>query len=122
PHFLGFAEAMWGWLLTKQGDVAAGIEHLRQGAAGWRSQGSDLWRPYWLALLSEAYGKAGQIDEGLAALTEALSIVERTGESFYEAELYRLKGALALWQFNLRGSTFGAINSKDSIADPGAAI
>jgi predicted ATPase len=98
------------------GDVAAGIEHLRQGAAGWRSQGSDLWRPYWLALLSEAYGKAGQIDEALAALTEALSIVERTGESFYEAELYRLKGELTLRQFNVRGSTFGAINSKDFIA------
>jgi len=51
-----------------------------------------------LGLLAEAYGKAGQRDEGLTALTEALAIVEKNGECYYEAELYRLKGALLLDQ------------------------
>ena len=52
-----------------------------------------MCRPYHLALLAEAYGKAGQGEEGLTALAEALAVVDRTGERMYEAELYRLKGA-----------------------------
>ena len=49
-----------------------------------------------LALLAEAYGKAGQVEEGLTALAEALAVVDKTGERYYEAELYRLKGELTL--------------------------
>jgi predicted ATPase len=45
---------------------------------------------------AEAYGKAGQAGEGLSTLAEALAIVDKTGERFYEAELYRLKGELTL--------------------------
>ena len=45
-----------------------------------------------------AYRKAGKVEEGLTALAEALAAVDRTGERFYEAELYRLKGELTLAQ------------------------
>ena len=34
--------------------------------------------------------------EGLTALAEALAAVNKTGERYYEAELYRLKGTLTL--------------------------
>jgi predicted ATPase len=47
-------------------------------------------------LLAEAYGKTGQVEKGLTALTEALAAVDSTGERWYEAELYRLKGQLRL--------------------------
>jgi predicted ATPase len=67
-------------------------------------------RPYSLALLAVGYGKAGQSDEGLSALAEALALVERTGERFYEAELYRLKGELTLQKFQVSGSTFQAVS------------
>jgi predicted ATPase len=46
--------------------------------------------------LAEACGKAGQIDEGMHALEEALEAVQNHGERFYEAEVYRLKGALLM--------------------------
>ena len=36
----------------------------------------------------------GQADEGLATVTEGLSLVECTGERMYEAELHRLQGEL----------------------------
>src|SRR5262249_47447304 len=49
-----------------------------------------------LALLAEAYGKVGQAEEGLNVLSEALSLVHKTGECNYEADLYRLKGELVL--------------------------
>jgi predicted ATPase len=40
----------------------------------------------------------GQPEAGLAVLTEALTLVETTGERLYEAELHRLRGALLLQQ------------------------
>ena len=69
---------------------------MRQGLAAWRATGAEFVRPYYLALLAEAYGKGGQVEEGLSVLAEALVIANRTGERFYEAELYRLKGELSL--------------------------
>ena len=39
-------------------------------------------------------------------LAEALTVVDKTGERFYEAELYRLKGELTLQQFKVQGSKF----------------
>ena len=61
-----------------------------------RATGTELCRPWLLALTAEAYGQAGQAGEGLAVLTEALALVEATDERWYEAELYRLKGTLSL--------------------------
>jgi hypothetical protein len=58
--------------------------------------GAELSRPHLLALLAEVYGKVGQAEEGLTLLTEALAAIEKNGERYYEAELYRLKGQLVL--------------------------
>jgi class 3 adenylate cyclase/tetratricopeptide (TPR) repeat protein len=69
---------------------------IRQGLATWRATGAELDRPYFLALLAEMQGKMGQAEEGLRVVGEALAIVERTEERFYEAELHRLKGELTL--------------------------
>ena len=63
-------------------------------------------RPYHLALLAEAYGKTGQVEERLTALAEALTVADKTGERYYEAELYRLKGELTLQKFQVSGSKF----------------
>src|SRR5262249_48694687 len=63
-------------------------------------------RPYHLALLAEAYGKARRVEEGLTALAEALEVVDNTGERWCEAELYRLKGQLTLQKFQVPGSKF----------------
>src|SRR4030095_3158473 len=73
-----------------------GITQMRQGLAALQAFGSEIERPCFLALLAEACGKAGQAEKGLAALAEALSMVDKSGERFYEAEVYRLKGELTL--------------------------
>jgi predicted ATPase len=87
-----------GWLLTEGGKEEEGITQMRHGLAAYRARGAGLRRSYFLALLVEAYGKAGQIEEGLSVSAEALAGVDKTGEHFYEAELYRLKGQLTLQQ------------------------
>jgi len=52
----------------------------------------------YLAFLARACEIAGQIDEALTLLDEALQIVERTGERWFAAELNRHKGRLLLRQ------------------------
>ncbi len=86
-----------GWALAEKGQVADGIAQVRQAATFRRGRG-DLSRPFYLTLLAEAYRKAGQIEEGLTSLAEALDTVDKTGERWYEAELYRIKGELLLAQ------------------------
>jgi predicted ATPase len=49
-----------------------------------------------LGLLAECCERAGLIDEALDHLATALDAAERTGEQFYLAEIYRLRGE---WQF-----------------------
>ena len=56
--------------------------------------------------------------EGLSAVSEALTLVNRTGERFYEAELYRLKGELTLQQFKVQGSKFSLTDSRPLKPDP----
>jgi predicted ATPase len=95
-HWLAAGTIWQGWGLSEQGQGTEGIAQIHQGVAGWRACGVELWRPYFLALLAEAYGNGGQAEEGLHVLGEALAAVEKTGERFYEAELYGLKGELLL--------------------------
>jgi predicted ATPase len=87
-----------GWALAQQGHAKEGIEQLREGLRGMRATGAEAMRPSFLALLAETYGTLSQPEAGLAALTEALTIIRTTGERWEEPELYRLKGALLLQQ------------------------
>jgi predicted ATPase len=75
---------------------------------------------HFLALLAEAYGKVGKAGEGLTALAEALTVADKTGERFYEAELYRLKGQLTLQRLNVQGSTFNVANPQSLTPNPQA--
>ena len=57
-----------------------------------------MYRPFFLADLAGAYGKAGQAQHGLSVMAEALALVEKTDERYYEAESHRIKGELLLMQ------------------------
>jgi predicted ATPase len=98
----GFAQLFsWGtmwqsWSLVVQGQTKEGIAQLRQHLAARLQQNIQLSRPSVLGLLAEAYGRAGQAEDGLTVLDEALGLVHRTGERHGEADLYRLKGELLL--------------------------
>ena len=51
-----------------------------------------------MVLLAETAGHAGQVEEGLRLLAEALTIMEANGQGDMLAEAYRLYGALLLRQ------------------------
>jgi adenylate cyclase len=87
------------WALVQQGKQSAeALARLYQRPAAYWAAGAEPERAYWLALLAEAHGTAGQTAEGLDRLKEALVVVEESGVHHWEAELYRLTGELLLQQ------------------------
>jgi predicted ATPase len=87
-----------GWVTVKNGDVAEGISLLRSGSIAYRDTGAETWMPYYTALLARACEIAGQVEEAVAQLDDALLTVERTGLRWLAAELNRHKGQLLLRQ------------------------
>jgi predicted ATPase len=93
---LAVGPIMRGWALAMQGQGAEGLTQLRQGLDAYRATGAAYQRPHFLSMLAEVHSSLGQPEAGLTALSEALALVETTGERYYEAELHRLKGELLL--------------------------
>jgi TOMM system kinase/cyclase fusion protein len=93
-YYLAWGTMMQGWAVADQGQDAEGFDQMRKGLAGIQATGAALRQPYYLGLLAEASGTVGHLGDGLAMLAEALTVVARTGERWFEAELHRLKGEL----------------------------
>ena len=98
PPLVGFGTCWRGWALAMQGQDEAGLAQLRQGLAAIMATGQTLSQPLCLVLLAEAAGHAGQVEEGLRVLAEALTTFEASGRGDMLAEVYRLQGALLLRQ------------------------
>jgi len=98
PIWTGVGTTLRGGALVEQGQGEEGLAEMRQGLAVYQATGAELARPYWLALLAEGYAKLGRLEDGLSTLNEALTAAHNTGECWWEAELYRLKGGLLLQQ------------------------
>jgi len=98
PDHVTYGTIMRGWALAMQGQWEEGIAQTQQGLVAQHASGSQIARPHFLALLTEAHAAAGQAEAGLDVLAEALALVDHTGERYWEAEIYRLKGDLLLQQ------------------------
>jgi predicted ATPase/DNA-binding SARP family transcriptional activator len=95
-EWLPLATASRGWTLAERGEVEEGINQMRQGLATYRATGSLMFVSYFLILLARAHLQAGRTTEAGSALEEALATMELTEGRLWEAEIYRLQGAVAL--------------------------
>src|SRR5271165_3926602 len=85
-----------GYLLAETGSAADAISMIRTSLDAWRSTGSTLRVPTDLSYLASAYLKVGQFDNAERCIREAMDAVESTDERWYEAEVNRIAGELAL--------------------------
>jgi len=90
-----------GWALAEQGQSEEGISQMRQGQATCQAVGAEIFHSYFLVLLAERMGKRGSRGR-TGGTRRALTVVDKTGERFYEAELYRLRGELTLAQSSVQ--------------------
>ena len=92
--FRAQSTVLLGWATAVGGESDLGIAHIREGLTAWQSTGTGMRRPYFLALLADALLRADRIDEGLEIIIEAEALIEHSGETRWQAETVRLKGAL----------------------------
>jgi predicted ATPase len=98
PHWMAQATVTRGWAVAEEEHNQEGIAQIREGLAAFRAIGNGALLPHALSLLAEACRKAGRLDDGLSALTEALSAANEHEIRHYEAEMHRLRGELLLKQ------------------------
>ncbi|WP_189044659.1 AAA family ATPase [Aliidongia dinghuensis] len=106
PFYRAWGAIFRGRARVQDGDVAGGITLLREGVAAYRDTGAVMWLPHFIDLLAAGCQSAGQIAEAATLLDEAVELVARTGERWFETELKRHKGQLLLRQ----GDTEAAAN------------
>ncbi|MCK1615531.1 AAA family ATPase [Bradyrhizobium sp. 159] len=91
PHFVGSGTCFRGWaMLELGGSIEAAISRMQWGLATKRTTGAEIKVPYYLGLLAEAHRRANRSADAVSLLNEALELVKRTDERWYQAELYRL--------------------------------
>jgi DNA-binding winged helix-turn-helix (wHTH) protein/tetratricopeptide (TPR) repeat protein len=93
PYYLAWAEVLRGWSLAAQGAGESAVAQIRDGIEVLQST-ARLRLPYYRALLAEACGRIGRLDEGLLVVSEAFEDIRRTEERWWEADLHRTRGEL----------------------------
>ena len=62
----------------------------------WRSMRTTVFMPVWLSLLARACGELGEYDDARSYVGEAITAIQTTKERWYEAEVHRIAGDIAL--------------------------
>ena len=96
PFWKALATINKGVLLAVDGNPSDAIKMFISGMAAYQSTGATLYRPQHLSYLASAYAEVIQFEEAWRCISEAITAVEITKESWYEAEINRVAGEIAL--------------------------
>jgi len=93
-HWAPRGRILQGWAGAQKGEATRGIALIQDGLTAYEATGARVSTPFYLALLAEALALAGKIEEGLAALDDALAKAAISGVKGSDAEIHRLRGEL----------------------------
>jgi class 3 adenylate cyclase/predicted ATPase len=85
-----------GSLLAVTGKASDAVRTITSGLSEWRATGTTVWMPTYLSYLAKAHAELGQFDEAWRCIGEATTTVQTTSESWYEADVNRVAGEIAL--------------------------
>jgi predicted ATPase len=83
-----------GLVLTRGGNVAEAVKKITSGIMAYRSIGSSLHMPEYLSSLARAHADIGEFDDARRYIGDAM--VRGTKEKYFEAEVYRVAGEIAM--------------------------
>jgi tetratricopeptide (TPR) repeat protein len=96
-HWLAAGRILKGWALVRQGNRKDGLKSLTEGIANWESTtGAQMLVPTWRILLAEAFLARGDCAKALCVTAESMALSKKTHESYYDAELHRIRGEIIL--------------------------
>ncbi len=96
PYYRAWADILVSYALALEQPDEECIRKLRDSITAFKASSARLRLPYYLSLLAQVCCKAGRVEEGLAAIKEALTEARTHNERWWDAELHRLRGELLL--------------------------
>jgi len=96
PFMKAAAMVVRGCLLALTGKAADAVHMIISGITASRSTGATFWMPLWVSHLARAYAELGQFDDAWRSIGEAMTAIETNKERWFEAEVHRFAGEIAL--------------------------
>jgi predicted ATPase len=85
-----------GQLLAVAREAADAVHTITSALTAWHSTGSTAFVPLYLSYLASAYAELDQFDDAWRWIREATTAIETTNERWWEAEINRVAGEIAL--------------------------
>ena len=85
-----------GRILAPSGKAADAVRALASGLGAYQSMGATAGMPTIKSHLGRAYAELGQFDDAWHSIGEAMMAMETSKETWFEAEVNRIAGKIAL--------------------------
>jgi predicted ATPase len=85
-----------GSLFVELGKASDAVQIIIAGITACRSRGTTVFEPRTLSFLASAHAELGHLDDAWRCVGEAMTAVETTKERWWEAEVRRTAGEIAL--------------------------
>ena len=95
-HWGAEGRVLQGCVFSLTGKASNAIEMIASGITAIRSAGGTLRTAEYLSYLARASAEIGQFDDAKRCIGDAMKLVETTNERWYEAEINRIAGMIAL--------------------------
>jgi predicted ATPase len=85
-----------GWLVGLTGKASDAVQVMSSGIAAWRATDATMCVPFYSSSLAMAYAQLGQFEDAQRTMRDAITSTEKTKGRWFEAEVHRIAGEIAL--------------------------
>jgi predicted ATPase len=85
-----------GCVLAVTGKASDAVQIITSAVTAFRATGATLWMPSYLSYLARAYAELGRFEDAWRRIDEATTMIETSKERWYESEVNRMAGEIAL--------------------------
>ncbi|MGB6542777.1 MAG: AAA family ATPase [Xanthobacteraceae bacterium] len=96
PFWNAVGTVFRGCVLALTGKPKDAVHVLSATDTALKPTGGRAWRPLWVSHLGGAHADLGQFDDAWRCIAEAITATETVRETWYQAEVYRTAGEIAL--------------------------
>jgi class 3 adenylate cyclase/predicted ATPase len=88
--------AIRGCLFAQMGKASEAVHMITSGRNAWQATGATTWAPLWALYLAKAHAELGQFELARRYIGDAIATVKKTQERWWEPEVERTAGIIAL--------------------------
>jgi predicted ATPase len=91
-----YGTSLQGCVLALTSNASNTVQMLTSAITAVRSTGATVFTPLWLSCLAIAYAELGKFNDAWHSIDEAMMAIETTKERWFEADIHRMAGEIAL--------------------------